>query len=164
MFIGHLPAGYLFTKYLQKRLSTEQYLWLGLLGSVFPDFDIFYFYLIDQRQTLHHSYWTHLPFYWIILFLVTVSLLYAFKKRAYIIPAIFFYANILLHFALDTIVGKIEWLFPFSSRSLYLFEVPAIYDWWVWNFVFHWTFLFEIAVIAWAGVAVYKTYKERSHV
>lgn len=150
MFIGHLPAGYLLTKKIQQKTQVNKYLAWGLIASVLPDIDLLYFYLIDHRQTMHHEYWIHIPFYWLIIAIITFLILLLLKKRAYYILALIFFANIFLHLFLDTIVGHIEWLYPFTERTYYFFEVPAVYDFWVYNFFFHWTFLFEIAVIVWA--------------
>ena len=150
MFIGHLPAGYILTKKLQAKLKIKQYLWIGLIASILPDIDLLYFYLIDNRQHLHHDYWTHMPFYWLIIAAVTFSTLWLLRKKAYITAAIIFFSNIFLHLFLDTIVGKIAWLYPFTNQSYYLFDVPAVHDFWVYNFIFHWTFLFEIGVMVWA--------------
>jgi len=36
------------------------------------------------------------------------------------------------------------------------FEVPTRYPWWVFNFVFHRTFLFEAVVILWAALLLIK--------
>lgn len=150
MFIGHLPAGYVLTKTIQKKFKTESYLWLGLIASVLPDIDIFHFYLIDNRQNLHHGYWIHIPFYWLIMGIITFAVIWFTKKKGYTIAAIIFFSNIFLHLFLDTIVGKIEWLFPFTDKAYYMFDVPATHDFWVHNFLFHWTFLLEIGVIFWA--------------
>ena len=150
MFIAHLPAGYILTKGTQNKTKLNKFLWLGLLGSLFPDLDLFYFYLIDGRQTLHHSYWIHIPFYWLIIGLGITLIFTLLKKRNYTIASVIFFSNIMLHLVLDTIVGKIEWLFPFTNKAYYLFKVPAVYDFWVYNFIFHWTFLFELGLIIWA--------------
>lgn len=150
MFIGHIPAGYILTKTIQKKFKTTKYLCLGIIASIFPDIDILYFYLIDDRQTLHHSYWIHIPFYWFLIGLITLVTIWLFKKKAYYIATIIFFSNIFLHLILDTIVGKIEWLYPFTNQAYFLFDVPAVYNFWVYNFIFHWTFLFEIGVITWA--------------
>lgn len=150
MFIAHLPAGYVLTKILQKRLNTTHYLWLGLTASILPDTDLIYFYLIDHRQTLHHSYWIHTPFHWFIITVISFAFLLLFKQKKYMAAAVIFFSNIFLHLFLDTVVGKIEWLYPFSDKQFYVFDVPAVHDWWVYNFVFHWTFLFEVALIIWA--------------
>ena len=159
MFIGHLPAGYILTKKLQKNMKTTKYLLVGLIASILPDIDILYFYLIDNRQNLHHSYWSHIPFYWLIIGVIAFSIIWLLKKRNCYIAATIFFANIFLHLFLDTIVAKIEWLFPFTDRAYYIFDVPAVYGFWVYNFVFHWTFLFEIGIIVWAS---YILIKERS--
>ena len=151
MFIAHLPAGYILTKTIQKKADTKNYLWIGLLGSIFPDLDLFYFYLIDGRQTLHHDYWIHTPFYWLSIGIIIFTALWIFKKRDYFLPAILFFSNIFLHLLLDTVVGKIAWLFPLSDEAYYLFDVPAVYGFWVYNFIFHWTFLFEVGVVIWAA-------------
>jgi len=156
MFIGHLPAGYVLTKTVQKNIKTSKYLFIGLIGSVFPDIDILYFYLVDNRQNLHHGYWIHTPFYWLIIAVISFTVLWLLKKKDYMIAAIIFFSNIFLHLILDTIVGKIEWLYPFTDQAYFLFDVPVIYDFWVYNFIFHWTFLFEIGVIAWASCILIK--------
>ncbi len=146
MFISHLPAGYILTKKLQDKLETKKYLWLGLVASVFPDLDMIYFYLIDNKQHLHHDYWIHIPFYWVLLMIASLLGAKIFKQKNLFKVFVIFYANIFLHLFLDTIVGKINWLYPFSETSFSFFEVPAVYDYWVYNFVWHWTFLFEVGL------------------
>lgn len=156
MFIGHLPAGYVLTKTVQKNIKTSKYLFIGLIGSILPDIDMLYFYLIDNRQSLHHSYWIHIPFYWLIIGVLAFAIIWLFKKKEYYLAATIFFANIFLHLMLDTIVGKVEWFYPFTEYAYFLFDVPAVYDFWGYNFIFHWTFLFEIAVIVWAGYILFK--------
>ncbi len=48
--------------------------------------------------------------------------------------------NIWVHLLLDTIVGKIKWLYPVSNEDIVCFHVPANYGWWVLNFVLHCNF------------------------
>lgn len=158
MFIGHLPAGYLISSGIlarsnQKFTSVSEYrkfLWIGILGSLFPDIDLLWFYLIDKRQHLHHSYWIHIPIYWAGISAIFFFLGYALKNRAVILGTTLFSVNIFGHLILDTIVGKIRWLYPFSDYDVALFDVPTRYGWWVWNFVFHWTFIFETILTGWA--------------
>jgi len=159
MFIAHLPAGYILTKYLQKKFRIARFLWLGLFASIVPDLDLFYFYLIDHRQNLHHSYWIHTPVYWLLIALAAFFLMFVFRRTAWYGAAVIFFSNIFLHLFLDTLVGKISWLYPWSDTSFSLFEVPALYDFWVYNFIFHWTFLFEIFVVAWAILIFIKSRK-----
>jgi len=161
MFIGHLPAGFLLTRWLQERLQTTKFLWVGLVASVFPDIDMLYFYLIDDRQTLHHQYWTHLPLVWIALWLLMIMAAKILKNRTVYLVTMIVFANIVLHFILDSIVGGIGWLYPFVDYDVSLFSVPTTHDFWVWSFVFHWTFLFEIAVIFAAGALLYKEYAKK---
>ncbi len=150
MFIAHIPAGYLLTRWLRRRLNTTSYLWLGIFASVFPDLDLLYFYFFDNRQTLHHHYWTHLPIFWLSLWLVFTIGALAFKCRKFLAFSTIFFANIILHLVLDTFVGGINWLYPFLDKDVFLFVVPATRDFWVWSFVFHWTFLVEIVIVLWA--------------
>jgi len=156
LFIGHIPAGYISTKAVFqilpqchiKKIHLQYALFWGIIGSIFPDFDMFYFYLIDNRQHLHHGYWTHIPFYWLCIFSFTFAVLFVFGRFSQTIYAFVFSVNILTHLFLDTIAGKIRWFYPFSSYDFVFFHIPALHDWWVWNFVFHWTFLFEIILTA----------------
>ncbi len=170
MFIGHIPAGYISTKtvfqilpnrYI-KNIRLQYAIWWGIIGSIFPDFDMFYFYLIDKRQHLHHGYWTHIPFYWSCIFLLIFSILISYRKLSLTIYLFVFSINIFIHLFLDTIVGKIRWLYPFSSHDFVFFHVPALYNWWVWNFVFHWTFLFEIVIVAIAAFLIIRNIREKT--
>ena len=155
MFIAHLPAGYLVTKGLESVLPVDSLQkirrkWLmfaGLLGSMLPDFDMVYFHLIDHRQHLHHGYWSHIPFFWVCVFIAWGALAVVLRRPVMGLYGIVVSVNVLVHLFLDTVVGKVRWLFPYSTRDIVLFHVPAVHDWWVWNFVLHWTFLFEIAIV-----------------
>ncbi len=42
-------------------------------------------------------------------------------------------------------------LYPFADIEVNLVTVPARYDFWVWNFILHPTFLFEILIVTIAG-------------
>ena len=56
------------------------------------------------------------------------------------------------HLLLDTIVGDIYWRAPFAYEATSLFVVPALYHPWWLNFILHWSFAFELALLAWAFV------------
>lgn len=147
MLIAHLPAGYLLTTALVPRGSGRKALWIGLLASVALDLDLLYFYLIDGGRHPHHGYWTHYPFTWLCVLLgalALVPLLRRFTPFRWFLLLIL--PNILLHLLLDSLVGDVRWLAPFSDRGFSLLEVPAVHDFWLYNFVFHWTFLFEVAI------------------
>ncbi len=157
MFIGHLPAGYLCTRAMLRHLpvpagSRKALLWTGLAASVLPDLDLAYFYLIDNRQHLHHGYWPHVPALWLALFGLGAGVSLWLGNRPAFLIVLVFSANALLHLLLDSIAGGILWLYPVSARSFQLVEVPAVYGWWVWNFVLHWSFALELVVCAAAGI------------
>ncbi|MGV8996485.1 MAG: metal-dependent hydrolase [Parvibaculaceae bacterium] len=147
MFIAHLPAGYLLTSAIQTRTRNQSLSLLatGLVASVLPDADLLWFYLVDNRQHVHHAYMTHTPVFWVGL--AAVAWITAKAARIawaplYIGVAL---ANLMLHMALDSIAAEIRWLWPLSNAEFGLFHIPAVHGWWVWNFVLHWTFLFEVA-------------------
>ena len=155
MLISHVPAGYIITRIADNILSRQQiraihrrafYFW-AFVGSVFPDIDMFYYYFIDKRQHLHHEYLTHIPFFWICSISLTMLFSAILKKHAARIYIYIFSINIFLHLFLDTLIGKIKWLYPFSEKFIFFFDVPTVYDNWIWNFVIHWTFMIEILIV-----------------
>lgn len=159
MLVAHLPVGYLLTRRLLSRAGPDgdlsrRLLVVGLIAAVLPDLDLVYFYLVDQRQTLHRLYWPHLPMAW--LGPAAVCLLVCAGTRSRLLTLVFlvFYANVFLHLVLDTLAGPVFWLFPFDKAGLVLVDVPARHGWWVWNLVLHWTFGLEL-VICLGGVVVY---------
>ena len=123
MFIGHIPAGYLCTSALLKAADRKnitdrqirQLLMTGIISSILPDFDMFYFYLIDNRQHLHHGYWTHLPVFWACLFGMWFLLSRIIDRIPFGIFGTVISVNIFSHLILDTVAGDIRWLYPFSN-------------------------------------------------
>ena len=149
MFVAHIPAGYIVTRQMlkgrsQTAVTTRRLLVLGLVAAVLPDLDLVYFYLIDNRQTLHHHHWPHLPAFWAAVAAPTLALALVVRRPAMLPAWLVFHANIFGHLVLDRVVGHVLWFYPVSAESVVMFDVPARYGWWVWNFVLHWTFLFEL--------------------
>ena len=96
MFIGHLPAGYLITCTLMKRLPliARHARWamvIGLLGAVAPDFDLFWCYLVDNGQRHHHLYPSHWPLLWFALLAATVC--FGALRGVLIVAAILFFLD-----------------------------------------------------------------------
>lgn len=156
MLIAHLPAGYLLARRIVPRLAAapaaaRRLMAVGLAASVLPDIDLVYFYLADGRQTLHHDYWTHVPAFWPIAALATAGLLRLARVEIPWREFLVFLAGVFLHLVLDTPTGGIAWGWPVSLQRFLLFEIPARFDWWVWSFVLHWTFLAELAILGWAA-------------
>ncbi len=129
------------------------------MASVIPDIDLLFFYFVDHRQTLHHDYWTHLPIFWLCAWAVVLLLNLFLKNRMLLYASTIFFANIFLHLLLDTFAAGIPWLAPFSWNAFVLVTVPARYPLWIENFVFHWTFLVELAIVSWAAIALAKEQK-----
>jgi hypothetical protein len=146
MLTAHLPSGYVLARALPSVRWGQP---AALLGAVFPDFDMFWFYLVDDRAVHHHRYWVHVPLFWAVAAAVALPLLWRTAWRG---AALVFLAAILLHLLLDSIGGGILWGAPFSDHLFALVEVPATQSHWVWSFVLHWTFLPEIAI--WLAAAV----------
>ena len=167
MFVAHLPAGYLITRYYlrtfdnnsTKSNTMKYYVWFGLFCSVLPDLDLIYFYLIDHRQHAHHTYWTHIPLFWVLF----SGLLYFGAKALFTknvgLASVILLVNTQLHLLLDSVAGGIYWLYPLNGEKYRLFEVTAQFDWWVWNFILHWTFLFELLIIVTAAYFVWEDRK-----
>lgn len=152
MFIAHLPAGYISSALLCRRLklsgaNARKFMAFGTLGAIAPDLDIFYFYLIDQRQHNHHSYFTHFPLLWAALLLCSVIWLYKSRSKSLAALAVIFSFNGLVHMILDTVVGAIQWFAPFIDRYFAFFPITARYHPWWLNFILHWSFLLEIGIL-----------------
>ena len=163
MFIAHIPAEYLGAAWLHKRGIAVRGLFAAcILGSVFPDTDLFYFYLIDGQSHHHHSYWIHYPVLWLALSLLSVAWYLASGKKTPALLALAFCASALLHVMLDGIVGDI-WLFaPWIDRPYALATVtPGFSPWWL-NFILHWSFLIELFITGLAAY-VWTRRKKRCH-
>jgi len=151
VFIAHLPAGYLLTKRIEARWRASGLMPLGLAASVLPDTDLFWLYVVDHRRVLHHGYWTHVPFWWATIAATWYLGVLVMRRPMAGAGSTVFFGNVFVHLALDTVVGRVAWLAPFSRRQFALVTVPASHHWWVWNFVVHWTFALELLVVAWAA-------------
>lgn len=128
----------------------------GLIASITPDLDLFWFYLVNERQTNHHDFLFHWPVFWTGLALLAwliCKLLHWRGAGIFILVAL---SNLLLHMVLDSVAAEIYWLRPLAALQVNLVEVPARYDWWVWNFVLHWTFLLELSITICALVVFWR--------
>lgn len=137
MITAHLPAGFLLSRAADWRGAA---LVAALVGATFPDLDLIAFYLIDDRAIHHHRYWVHAP-----AFALGVSALLIALTRASPV-AIAFGAGWCLHILLDAPVGGVMWLWPLSDELFHFVSVPATQSHWVLSFVFHWSFLAELAI------------------
>ncbi len=75
----------------------------------------------------------------------------------------FFMLGVLSHLLLDSIIGDIYWLIPFSYRPFSMFTVHPRYSPWYLNFVFHWVFGLELVLsscavaLAWRDARRFRT-------
>lgn len=171
MFIAHLPAGYCLTTLLLSKFmglkttwTHRRDLWIGLSASLLPDLDLIYFYLIDHRRHVHHSYITHIPVYWLAGALLVWSC-GAMRRRLWVKRStIIVISNAMLHLLLDSVASKVHWCYPISDAGLGLFHVPSLHGWWVWNYILHWTFGLEIVIVV-AAICLlyYKNTSEPGH-
>ncbi|MES9940433.1 MAG: metal-dependent hydrolase [Candidatus Thiodiazotropha sp. 6PLUC2] len=153
MFIAHAPAGYLVSRMICRKLSLtanarNRMMASGIFGSIAPDFDLFYFYFIDNQQYDHHIYYTHYPIVWACLMVVSIVSIVVFRKVISTYYLMVFSLCGFIHLLLDSVVGNIYWLAPFSDRAYALHGVVSYYTPWWLNFVLHWTFLFELIIVA----------------
>jgi len=163
MMIAHLPAGYIVAQTSAKNqyLSYRTILFAALLGSAFPDLDMIYFYLVDNRQTHHHNYITHWPLVYLATLLTALSLV-KFGQETLGKFLIWFSVAALLHMVLDSVAAPMMWLAPFSNVSLELITIPATQPHWILSFILHWTFLFELTICALALILFFRRKRKES--
>ncbi len=154
MFIAHLPAGYLATRYILDHQPVPEHvrrrlLVPGMIASVLPDLDLLWFFFVDHRRQVHHAYLPHLPLFWIPVFAIAALVLWMRRaSRTAWLGMLIVAANILLHLLLDTTAGGIRWLWPFSRAEFAMSHVEARHHPWILNFILHWTFALEVAIVA----------------
>ena len=161
MFVAHLPAGYLIGRALDRPGSraraSSRVVAASLVGSVLPDVDMLWFFLVDGGRVHHHRYWTHVPLFWAAL-AVPALIVTARRSPASLRAVVAFFLAIASHLVLDTVVGDVQWLQPFSDRFIHLVTVERIAGaHWIWSFILHWTFALELALLAVALVALART-------
>lgn len=151
MITAHLPSGYLLARGAGWRGPVMV---AALVGAVWPDLDLLFFYVVDDRAFHHHRYWVHAP-----AFAIAVTLLLTLSHWRW--PAGFalllaFSCGWGLHILLDSVAGDIMWLWPHSTQLFALFTVPATQANWVLSFLLHWTFLAELVIWAAALTLLYR--------
>ena len=157
MITAHLPSGYIVGRILP---AAPLVLPMAILGGVFPDFDLIWFYLIDDRAIHHHRYWVHAPAFWVLTSIPTLFIAKQIVPKHFAAVVAFLVA-IGIHILLDTIAGDIMWLWPFSNELFHLITVEAKYSHWILNFIFHPVFLLEILIWVCAGYLFFGTRNEQ---
>lgn len=161
MLTAHLPSGYILGKSKINRLQQKTILVAAMFGAVFPDFDMLYFHLVDMGRTHHHEYISHWPLFWAGLCGPLIGIFHARGRSDLRNLTTAFFLGTILHLGLDSIASHVFWLKPFAEGRVGLLVVPASFSNWIWSFVFHWSFLFE--VIIWiAAIWIYLSDKENA--
>lgn len=161
MLIAHAPAVYvvlrLFNKYKKQNIS---YLKYGFIFSLWPDLDLLYFYLFDNRNTLHHFYFPHIPLFLLLscCFIPVLKRFNITKRNLHLYYL--FLINWFIHLILDTVSGGVSWLYPFSNKLLVLIKIPANYSHWIISFVLHWSFLIEMSIVMCGIILFFRKLRE----
>ena len=150
MIIGHLPSAYLILKLGSPRGLSNAVFLAGMVGAIFPDIDLLWFYFVDNRSHHHHEYLTHRPAVWLGL-LVLCFVISRVSNRRLGQVAMAFCVGALVHVFLDSIAGKIFWLWPLSDYTVTLVTVQPTHSHFLLSFLTHWTFKVELLVTAIAG-------------
>lgn len=131
MLIAHGPLGYIIAEATKRfwksgiitQRRTRWVLLVGLIGGMFPDIDLFFFYLIDASQS-HRQLITHslLIYSAVSLLGITVLRFTRFKYAGALLFA--FGVGTMSHVLTDMIVGMTVWLAPitFQLAGLMSFE------------------------------------------
>ena len=147
MIIAHLPAGYVLTRVLQKHNHTRRFLFLGLVASILPDFDLTYYYFLDTAPTSHRLYYTHLPMLWLAIMILVAPIVLWLKNPSIKLALTIFFSNIFMHLCLDTVPAKVYWLRPFIDEGYQLMTIPLQYQGhWVLNYMLSTVFIIEIVI------------------
>ena len=167
MIFGHLPAGYITSKLLFNKLEArtgfyKAFMFWGMLGAITPDLDLFYYYMMDVYKTPHHTYPTHLPFFWLILILISILWLRLNNHSQNPAFAFIFSFNGLIHLILDTFTGSIFWLEPLSSTPFSFVSLDLEYNSWGLNYFAHWAFVLELFIIWWALYLRFRKFRRLS--
>ena len=64
MLTAHLPSGYIVGRLVPRFWRpVPKAMPVALVAAVLPDFDMIWFYLVDNGRVHHHRYWVHVPPY-----------------------------------------------------------------------------------------------------
>ena len=112
MIIAHGPLGYLVSYLLRKRWTFPKwYYWFGVLGGLFPDSDLFYFYLVDSTRS-HHQFITHSLLPYLIVWLIG----WLIKPIRWSVTL--FALGSISHVLADVATGYVAIFLPFSGRLI----------------------------------------------
>ncbi|MFZ2663968.1 MAG: metal-dependent hydrolase [Patescibacteria group bacterium] len=127
MYFTHSLAGAIAIKPIIDKVEkdfTEKekiVLWfIGITASVLPDFDLLYMFL--SKSSNHRHFVTHGVTLYLIMFIIAYLLRFIqerkeFGRKFFKILSTVFITGVLTHLVLDTLVGGIALLSPFSFKT-----------------------------------------------
>lgn len=134
MLFAHGPLGSLIASSVGKKYWKQssrkdffRLLFIGFVGGIIPDIDLFYTYLIDATKS-HREFITHTPIFYVSLFLLIFLMIRrffpgkVFLRRAVII----FFLGTASHIITDGVMAQIPWLYPFRKDLFGLGDVTFL--------------------------------------
>ncbi len=130
---------------------------VGIVGSVFPDFDLilgFFINDLDHRKLFSHSVLPYLFFYLFVNFMIYYLLNK--NQKFWKIVNLVFLVGVLSHLFLDFLVGGISLLAPFNS-GIYGFDIYFDYPDSFFNYYFlSWYLLPEFLILLVSSYFIFK--------
>lgn len=132
MIFAHGPLGYLVARITQKAwgntsFTEQQTRWLcalGFVAGIFPDIDLFFYYLVDAASS-HRALPTHTPIFYAAL----CAPVYAAARLRNIhwlqSASIIFFFGTMSHLLTDGIFAQVRYLDPFSKDFFGLADVVS---------------------------------------
>lgn len=152
MIIAHGPLGYLLTRGAKRywgkhHFSRQQVLALyviGVIGGLFPDVDLFYFYLVDatvvHRQFLTHSLWPYLAS------ILVGALLLRGRRPFWGWLPLLFGISACGHLLADMYTGLTAALAPLSDAMLGVMALPGVGGSWFGRYSFMVNYFTEFVI------------------
>lgn len=155
MLIGHIPLGYLIARGLknvwQKSVQTpRQRYWLygaAIAGSVFPDFDLFYYYLVNAF-TSHRLLPTHSFIPYSILLIIGTLLNKRQPHRVVGFGILLFALGGIGHIIADMYTGMAAGFAPLSLKVFGLYSLASISNSWFGRYPFLTNYITEYFIYA----------------
>ena len=153
MIFAHGPAGFVLThflkKYWNKSLSRKQIITVylvGVIGGLFPDIDLFYYYLVTAK-TSHHELLTHSFFIYFAVFILFFIIAFLIKNRFIWALNIVFFIGVFSHLAADSLGSGIMWFYPFSDFLFGLISFYFILNSWFTQWIFSINYSLETVIL-----------------
>ncbi len=153
MIFAHAPLGYLTARSIKQWWNSHP-AWLyfiGALGGIFPDIDLFYFYVFNATQN-HRQFPTHSVLPYLILFCISLFL----RKKCIGKIGLVFTVGAFSHLMADSLMGRLVWLYPFSLQLYGLSSIPGYANSIMFSYGLTTNYTAELIVFIITGYTVFK--------